>query len=185
MWFSKKLEKYLTQKRNEMLQKWDRVLPSNELLFDRWEKAKLLKFGLNSSVYDSAVIMGEIKVGSNVWIGPFCVLEGINGKLTIGDNCMISSGVQIYTHDSVKHALSGGKITHEKGDVSIGKNTYIGSQSIINKGVTIGNYCVIGANSFVNKDIPDNSIAFGTPARVVGKIIIEEENVKLEYYNKK
>ena len=52
----------------------------------------------------------------------------------------------------------------------------------ITKGVKIGNHCVIGANSFVNKDIPDNCIAFGTPAKVVGKVLITKNGeIKLCY----
>ena len=65
---------------------------------------------------------------------------------------------------------------------SIGNNCFIGTYSIITKGVKIGNHCVIGANSFVNKDIPDNCIAFGTPAKVVGKVLITKNGeIKLCY----
>jgi acetyltransferase-like isoleucine patch superfamily enzyme len=179
----KQFETYLSEKRNEMWDKHNRVLPTNELLFDRWKKAKMLSCGENSSVYDSSVIMGNVVIGKNVWVGPFTVLEGINGKLTIEDYCMISSGVQIFTHHSVKYTLSGGKMDHEKGDVHIGRNTYIGGMTLIDKGITIGHHCVIGANSFVNKSIPDYSIAFGSPAKVVGKVIVEGDDVRLEYFN--
>jgi len=180
--FNEKLDNYLIKKRKELKETWNRVLPTNELFFDRWEKAKFLNAGGNSSVYDSSVIMGDVIIGKNVWIGPFTVIEGINGKIEIGDNCNISSGVQIFTHDSVKRVLSGGKLDLEKGDVSIGKNTYIGGLSIITKGVKIGNYCVIGANSLVNKDIPDYSIAFGTPIKVVGRIEFIDDEIVFNYY---
>lgn len=184
MEFDESLQNCLNDRREEMLIKWNRVLPTNELLFDRWEKAKLLKFGDNSSIYDSSVVMGDVKVGKNVWIGPYTLLDGASGKLEIGDYCNISSGVQIYTHDTVKSVLSGGKLSKETGDVFIGNNTYIGSMTLILKNVRIGHHCVIGAKSFVNKDIPDYSIALGTPARIVGRVIIEEE-IKLEYFDKK
>lgn len=174
---------YLTNKRSKMLDKFNRVLPTNELLFDRWEKARLLNAGENSSLYDSCVVMGDVSIGKNVWVGPFTVLEGINGKLTIGDYCMISSGVQIFTHHSVKYALSGGVIDHEKGDVTIGNNTYIGGMCLIDKGITIGHHCVIGANSFVNRSIPDFSIAFGSPAKVVGKVHMDGNEINFEYFN--
>ena len=48
--------------------------------------------------------------------------------------------------------------------------------------VSIGNHCVIGAHSFVNMDIPDNSIAAGTPAKIIGKVFINDDGtVKFEY----
>ncbi|MDO7976077.1 acyltransferase [Oceanotoga teriensis] len=180
--FNKMLDRYLEEKREKMKTQWNRILPTNELLFDRWEKAKMLKTDENSSVYDTSVIMGDVKIGRNVWVGPFTVIEGINGNIEIGDNCNISSGVQIFTHDSVKRVLSGGKEELETGDVYIGRNTYIGGLTIITKGVSIGNYCVIGANSLVNKDIPDYSIAFGNPAKVKGRVDFKDGNINFVYF---
>jgi len=80
---------------------FNRILPVGDLLSDRWEKAKLLGFGERGSVYDSVIIIGDVKVGKNTWIGPFVVLDG-SGGLEIGNYCSISAGVQIYTHNSVK-----------------------------------------------------------------------------------
>jgi len=180
--FNDMLDRYIEEKRNKMKNQWNRLLPSNELFFDRWEKAKMLNAGDKSSVYDTSVIMGEVKLGKNVWVGPFTVIEGINGYVEIGDNCNISSGVQIFTHDSVKRVLSGGEEDLETGNVFIGKNTYIGGLTIVSKGVSIGNYCVIGANSLVNKDIPDYSIAFGTPAKIVGKVEFKEGKINFIYF---
>lgn len=157
-------------------------MPTNELLFDRWEKAKYINGGKGSSVYDSSVIMGDVCIGENVWIGPFTLLEAINGKIVIGDNCNISTGVNIVTHDSSFYVVSGGKAAFKKGDVHIGSNTYIGSMSVIKQNITIGNRCIIGANSFVNKNIPDNSVVVGTPAKIIGKVIIDRDKVDIEYF---
>lgn len=181
--FEKKLYNLISIKRKEMLLKYDRILPTNELFLDRWDKAKMLKFGKNSNIYDSSIVMGDVKIGKNVWIGPFVILEGINGKIKIGDHCNISSGVQIMTHDSVKSVLTSGKGSFDKGNVTIGKNTYIGGLSIINKNVNIGKFCVIGANSFVNKNIPDYSIAFGSPVKIVGKVEIKKNKVDFIYFS--
>lgn len=182
MTFEEEFENYIKTRREVLYQRWDRVLPTNELFFDRWEKAEFIKSGEGSSIYDSSVIMGDITIGKNVWIGPFTLLEGINGKIIIEDNCNISAGVHIYTHDSSYNVVSEGKIPCKKGDVYIGNNTYIGAMSIVKHDVKIGSHCIIGANSFVNKDIPSNSVAFGTPIKIVGKVILKDDYFNIEYF---
>jgi len=166
--------------RTEMGRKWDRDLPLEELLFDRWERAQQLGFGEGTSIYHNSYVFGDVRVGKNTWIGPFTILDG-SGQLEIGSNCSISSGVQIYSHDTVMWALSGGKAEYERRPVRVGDCCYIGSQTVITKGVTIGNYIVIGALSLVNKNIPDNSIAMGAPAKIVGEVIIEKEG-KIDFH---
>lgn len=133
---------------------------------DRWERAKYLGFGLNTSIYDSSLVLGKVKIGSNTWVGPFTVLDG-SGGLKIGSNCSISSGVQIYSHDSVNWAISGGKSPYEYESTEIGNNCYIGPNTIITKGVKLGDGCIVGANSFVNKSFDRNSKIAGSPARLI------------------
>ena len=74
--------------------RWNRDLPLEELLFDRWERARYLGFGAGASIYHTSYVFGDVRVGANTWIGPLTVLEG-SGGLTIGAHCSISSGVQI------------------------------------------------------------------------------------------
>jgi len=144
----------------------ERSLPFAELLFDRWERAKLLGFGEQTSVYDSSHVFGNVKVGKNTWIGPFTILDG-SGGLTIGDNCSISASVQIYTHDTLQWAVSGGKEKYEYASTSIGNNCYIAPGSIIAKGVVLGDGCVVGANSFVNTSYAAGSRIAGNPAKQI------------------
>ena len=172
---------YLREKKRD---EWSRDLPFEELLFDRWERAKNLGFGEGSSIYHNSYVMWDVKVGKHTWIGPFVMLDG-RGGITIGSYCSISSGVHIYTHDSVKWALSGGKAEIEKAPVRIGNYTYIGSNTVIAKGVDIGDRCVIGACSFVNKNIPSDSIAFGIPVRVVGKVKFDADDIILKWKGEK
>jgi acetyltransferase-like isoleucine patch superfamily enzyme len=168
--------------REEKKNNFNRVLPFTELIVDRWEKAKYLGFSDKVSIYDSSIVFGNIEVGEETWIGPFTILDGTGG-LKIGKFCSISSNVEIYTHDTIKWALSGGKQKYEYAPVEIGNYCYIGPQTIITKGVKIGNRCLIGANSIVNKDIPDNSIAFGSTCKITGKVIVKDDGeIQLEYF---
>lgn len=149
--------------RNEKKRKFNRVLPFGDYFVDRWEKAKYLGFGEGTSVYDNVFVFGNVSIGKNTWVGPNVILDG-SGGLVIGSNCSISAGVQIYTHDTVKWAISGGLESYEYDKTVIGDNCYIAPNVIIAKGVSIGKGSIIGANSFVNKSIPEHSIAYGNPA---------------------
>jgi acetyltransferase-like isoleucine patch superfamily enzyme len=94
----------------------------------------------------------------------------------ICDDCSISAGVQIYTHDTVEWAISGGKSTPEQTPVRIGSRCYIGPNVIISRWVSIGGRCVIGANAFVNKDIPSGMCAWGTTAKCQAKTVCRKEH---------
>jgi len=159
---------FIFNKREETKNNFNRILPIGDYFSDRWEKAKYCGFGENTSIYDSSLVLGNVQVGKNTWIGPFTILDGSGGKLLIGDNCNISAGVHIYTHDTVDRVIYEKEI--KKGDTVIGNNVYIGPNVVISKGITIGDYVIIGANSFVNKNIPNGSKVFGTPVKIQGKI---------------
>ena len=148
---------------------WLRTLPWGDYIVDRWEKARRLGFGKGASIYDSALVVGDVKVGEQTWIGPHTVLDG-SGGLEIGDWCSISAGVQVYTHDTVAWVLTAGKAGPEREATRIGSCCYLGPNTVVAKGVTIGDGCVIGANSLVLQDIPSGSKAFGTPCRVRGEV---------------
>lgn len=164
----------------EMRERWKRDLPLPELIGDRWERAKRLGFGEGTSIYDSSHVFGDVSVGRNTWIGPFTLLDG-SGGLEIGDNCSISAGVQIYSHDTVDWAVSGGELPYERAPVRIGSRCYIGPQTVIAKGVTIGDGSIVGACSLVRADVPAGSIAVGSPARVIGSAAFDGECVVRRY----
>lgn len=153
--------------------KWKRTLPLGDYIVDRWEKAAALGFGPGTSVYDSVLVLGDVQVGSKTWIGPFVVLDG-SGGLTIGSNCSISAGVQIYSHDSVAWAVTAGTAPYEHASTHIGNNCYIGPNAVIAKGVRIGDGSIIGANSLVLHDVPAGSKAVGSPCRIIGKATTDQ-----------
>lgn len=173
-----------TKLRDEMRQQWQRDLPFEEILFNRWERAKSLGFGEGASIYHNSYVYGDVKVGKNTWIGPYTLLDG-SGGLEIGDYCSIGAGVHIYTHDTVRWALSGGKAEYERASVRIGNCCYIGPHTIISKGVKTGNHCLVGANSLVNIHLDDNSIAVGSPCKIIGEVKFDENgDVGFGYFNR-
>jgi len=166
---------------NSFLSNYNRSLPFNETFVDRWERARKLGFGDQTNIYDSSIVLGNLNVGSNCWIGPYTILDG-SGGLYIGNYVTISAGVQIYTHDNIKQTLSSFKVPIERNPIKISNNVYIGPNSIITKGVEIGDFCVIGAGSFVNKNIESNTIVAGQPAKPIGKVIIEGDEINFKYF---
>ena len=166
-----------------MRARWRRHLPFDETVFDRWERARALGFGEGSSVYHNSYIYGDVSVGDHTWIGPLTVLDGSGGGLSIGRYCSISAGVHIYSHNTVKWAVSGGRATYESAPVRIEDCCYIGPQTVIAMGVTVGTRSVIGAGSFVNRDVPPGSIAVGAPCRIIGEVKVVESDVGFDYHD--
>jgi acetyltransferase-like isoleucine patch superfamily enzyme len=88
--------------------------------------------------------------------------------ITIGDNVHITHGVTFITHDGatliLRKEVPDLEIT---APIKVGDDVYIGINSLILPGVTIGNRCIIGAGSIVTRNVPDNSVVVGVPARVI------------------
>jgi acetyltransferase-like isoleucine patch superfamily enzyme len=95
------LRSQIASLRQEMLNKFNRHVSIGDLLSDRWDTARFYGFGEGTSCYNNVLILGNVVVGKNTWIGPNVILDG-SGGLVIGDYVSISSGVQIYTHHTVE-----------------------------------------------------------------------------------
>lgn len=175
------LEDVRLRREAELKSQYSRSLPFADGLFDRWERAQRLGFAEGASIYDSACVFGDVSVGTGTWVGPWVMLDGSGGSIRIGSTCSLSAGVHIYTHDTVLWAVSGGKLKPRIGAVSVGNRVYIGSQSVIARGVTIGDMCVIAANAFVNRDVPERFIVGGMPARPIGHVEGDGEDIRLVY----
>jgi len=167
--------------RQEVMDRWKRGVPFADELFDRWERAAFLGFGKETSIYDSSLVLGDVTVGECTWIGPFSILDGTGG-LSIGHHCGIGAGVQIYSHDTLHWTLTAGRAGAELSSTAIGDCCYIGPMSMVNPGVTIGDHVVVAGKSLVREDIPPYSIVAGTPARVIGRIeVTDDDEVKFIY----
>ena len=107
--------------------------------------------------------------------------------ITIGNHVRVNAGVEFVTHDGGAWVLRqySNVDNHENitlfGPISIGDNCHIGSNAILMPNIKIGNNCIIGCGAIVTKDIPDNSIAVGVPARVI-ETIDEYENKHIKDY---
>lgn len=112
--------------------------------------------------------------GSGVSVGRGCMIslrakiDSRRGKICIGDGCTITYGCVVLSHD--RSAMHIDPSDDGEGTVIIGDNVYIGVNSVILRNVRIGSNSVIGAGSIVVKDIPENVVAVGNPARVVKSI---------------
>lgn len=88
--------------------------------------------------------------------------------ITIGDNVHITGNCKFINHDGgtliFRDQIPDLEISKP---IVVGNNVYIGEETMILPGAHIGDNCVIGARSVVTKDIPDNSVAAGVPARVI------------------
>jgi acetyltransferase-like isoleucine patch superfamily enzyme len=154
------------ERRQQVDTQFKRTLSFGDYVVDRWEKARALGFGEGASIYDSALVIGDVTVGEQTWVGPGVILDG-SGGLTIGSCCSISAGAQVYSHDTVQWATSGGKSEPERSPTRIGDRCYIGPNVVVSKGVTIGDGCIVGAGAVVLRDLPSGVKAVGVPARIV------------------
>ena len=100
--------------------------------------------------------------------------------ISIGDRVTVTSGVKFITHDGstclVKNAE--GQRYQRFAPIQVGSHVFIGVNTIVMPGVTIGSNVVIGAGSVVTKDIPDDSVVVGAPAKVVSSFANFQAKIK-------
>lgn len=125
------------------------------------------KIGVNGFV--DGKIYGQINWGTEPWL------------ITIGKNCHITKGVSFITHDGgtllFRDKIPDLEVTKP---IVLGDNVYVGINTLILPGVTVGSNCIIGAGSIVTRDVPDNSVVAGVPARVVKSIDDYFEKIQKE-----
>ena len=130
----------------------------------KWAK----KIGVNMP--DNGVhLYGRVSWSTEPWI------------ITIGNNVHITEGVRFITHDGgtllYRDKVPDLEITKP---IIIGDNVYIGNNVLLLPGVTVGSNVIIGAGAVVSRDIPDNSLAVGVPARVIKTADEYFEKIKRE-----
>ena len=144
--------------------------------------------GKGSFIYESADVIGNVKLGKNCYIGPGARIRGDYGTITIGDNTAIEENVVIHarpnditvigSHVTIGHAA----IIH---NATINDWAVIGMGSIVSDWAEIGQWAVVAEGAVVkNKQkIPDKSIAVGIPAKIISETSAEYEKQWTEFKN--
>ena len=109
----------------------------------------------------------NIRIGKNVFINFDCIFLDLGG-IIIEDNVLIAPKVSLVSEGHLispesRHALAAGQI-------HIKKNAWIGANATILQGVTIGENAIVAAGAVVSKDVPDNVVVGGIPAKIIKEI---------------
>jgi len=149
----------------------------NETSETEGEKRTQLLRELFGSTGENVYIEPNIRVdyGYNIFVGENfsanfdCVILDVC-EVRFGDNCMLAPGVHVYTatHPLDPTERNSGKEYAKP--IIFGDNVWIGGSAVINPGVSIGDNVVIASGSVVTKDVPNNIVVGGNPAKIIKKI---------------
>jgi acetyltransferase-like isoleucine patch superfamily enzyme len=142
-----------------------------------WYRLSGIKMGKGATFHMGArfFLPKNIEIGEGTIIGDHAFLDG-RAKIKIGKQVDIASEVMIYNSE---HDLSDPSFKAIEEPVTIGDYVFIGPRSIIMPGVTIGNGAVIAGGAVVTKDVPENTIVGGVPAKIIGDRPLKNQNYKL------
>ncbi len=129
----------------------------------------------SSFVHPMACLSGCVRVGKNVYVGPFAVLRGDFGEIIIEDGCNVQEhcmihmfpGITVHLEENVH--VGHGAIIH---GARVHRNCLIGMNSVIMDDVEIGEECIVGAMSFIKEGMkfPRRSLIVGNPAKCVKEV---------------
>ena len=125
-----------------------------------------------SYIAEDSKIIGDVKIGAETTVFWYAVIRGDNGPVEIGDRTNVQEGCIIHVEPKSQVKI-GNEVTIGHGAIlhgcTIGDRSLIGMGSVVLEGAKIGSNCLVGAGSLVtaNTVIPDGSLAFGNPAKVI------------------
>ena len=131
----------------------------NDDRFKNWKMPKIQDRVLHPTYYFLVHHKEKLLLGEKTDIGAFTYINAKHG-VKIEKNVQIGSHCSIYTDST---------IDDKKGKIVIKENASIGTHSTVMPGITVGKNSVVGAHSFVNKDVPDDSVAYGSPIKIIRK----------------
>lgn len=153
-------------------------------IFSPWRIFLLRLFGakIGNACYISPkakiFVPWKLQMGSYSSIDDYAILARDVGRIILGDYVSISMGV---------HIVPGGHDIRSRGFennatfVKIENGAFLGADSFVGRGVTIGQFSVLGSRAAAYKDVPENSVAVGCPAKVIGERIPHDEYIKYRY----
>ncbi|MCU1593995.1 MAG: putative sugar acetyltransferase [Frankiales bacterium] len=154
-----------------------------------WTLRSIKSRGARPVVFGKPVIdASDLEVGDDfkVWSGPRVTMISGWGRMRFGDRCFVNVGSTIisveeivvgddvafandvYVMDSDSHGVEGRP--HKQAPVRIGDGCWIGARAMILPGVTLGKRVLVAAGAVVTRDVPDDCLVAGNPARVVREL---------------
>jgi acetyltransferase-like isoleucine patch superfamily enzyme len=136
------------------------VGPRARLVLGRWS---WIGHGCKIRVHE-----GEVRIGAKTVIGQECTISAYQ-HVSIGRECVVADRVMLIDFDhgvvEVERPIRLQGIY--KRDVHVGHNCWLGYGVCVLRGVTVGNNAIVGTSAVVTRDVPENAVATGIPARVI------------------
>ncbi|WP_321372017.1 acyltransferase [uncultured Desulfuromusa sp.] len=140
----------------------------------RISKIFTVPFNMFHATFDPVSYAQKIGVNFNgdvkIYGSSYSMFSSEPFLVTLGDNVFISVGASFICHDGSTLPFRKDFPSLElAGEITVGDNVFVGAGALVLANVSIGNNCIIGANAVVTKDVPDDSIVAGNPARFIKK----------------
>lgn len=175
--------------------RWRLLLLLNNFIFNKFGKKSMIINPRKVEGYKNITIGNDVYIAYKTWLAAMPQTSFNDCELIIGDGCKIGNFNHIYATKSIRfgnNVLTADRVyisdnlhgyedisipilrqpVKQIGTVTIGESSWIG-ENVCVIGANIGRHCVIGANSVVTKDIPDYSVAVGSPAKIIKRYCFE------------
>src|SRR2546423_13527753 len=144
------------------------VGPGTSIEIDRGARLVLGRWSWIGHGCKIRVHEGEVRIGAKTVMGQECTISAFQ-HVAVGRECVIADRVMLIDFDhgvvDVERPIRLQGIY--KRDVNVGNNCWIGYGVCVLRGVTVGDNCVLGTSAVVTRDVPDNAVVAGIPARVI------------------
>ncbi len=138
-------------------------------------EGRMPKIDKTAYLSPEATVIGNVRIGKQVWIGPGAVLRGDYGKILVGDKSCIEDNCVCHAREGMKCTI-GKNVTVGHGAIlhtcTVKDNAVIGMGAIVSDWAEIGRWAILGEGAVVkrNQKIPAGKVAVGLPAKVVGEV---------------
>ena len=174
-------EAYFKEAVSEMFRARRLCQLANETPIDNPEYVKYLEELFSRNLDDVRILTpffcdfgNRVKFGKNVFINHSAILSA-SGGIEFQDGVSLAPGVRIAT---INHDFNNRHTIYTYGKVTIKKNAWLGMNVTVCPGVTIGENAVVAAGAVVTKDVPDNAVVGGVPAKIIKMLDPNEQNEK-------